>query len=66
MKRSEALAEIRQAGYHGDLSKAAAIMSKKRIGMADGRRAYITGQKMKERGESCDCPACKEDKGNGK
>jgi hypothetical protein len=58
MKRSAALAEIRHCGYCGDTGKAAIIQAKKNIGAAAGRKAFIDGQKMRERGKPCDCPVC--------
>ena len=62
MKRSEALAEIKWAGWHGDYSKCASIAAQKGIGGAVARKAYSDGQKMKTRGEPCGCPACKGEK----
>jgi hypothetical protein len=62
MKRSEALAEIRQAGWHNDTEKAAIIQAKKNIGAAAGRKAFIDGQNMKKRNEPCDCPQCSKEK----
>ena len=62
MKRSEALAEIRQAGWHNDTTAAAIIQAKKHIGSATARKAFTNGQKMKERGEPCDCPKCAKEK----
>jgi hypothetical protein len=58
MKRSEALAEIRHCGYYDDTGKAAIIQTKKNIGAAAGRKAFIDGQKMRKRGEPCDYPEC--------
>ncbi|MDR2742380.1 MAG: hypothetical protein LBB98_09545 [Treponema sp.] len=58
MKRSEALAEIRHCGYCGDTDKATIIQAKKNIGAAAGRKAFIDGQKMRKRGDPCDCPVC--------
>ena len=58
MKRSEALAEIRQCGFHKDVEGAAIVQTKKRIGSAAARKAYMDGVKANERGESCDCPKC--------
>jgi len=58
MKRSEALAEIKWAGWHGDSAKAALIAAQKGIGSAAYRREYQNGLKMKSRGEPCGCTAC--------
>jgi len=58
MKRSEALEEIQWAGWHGDTQKAAAIVRQKNIGAAASRRAFLNGQKMKERKEPCGCADC--------
>ena len=58
MKRSEALTEIKWAGYHGDHEKAAGIAAQKGIGTSASRKAYSDGQKMKSRNEPCGCPAC--------
>jgi hypothetical protein len=58
MKRSEVLTEIKWAGWHGNLDKAAALIRQKGIGAAASRKAYIDGQKAKERGEPCGCSAC--------
>jgi hypothetical protein len=59
MKRTEALSEIKICGYHGDKEKMTLIAAKKKIGKAAARKYYQDGQKMKERGEPCDCPKCK-------
>jgi hypothetical protein len=59
MKRSEALAEIKQRGWHKDLDGAERVQIKKGIGYAAARKAYQDGIKARERGEPCDCPACK-------
>jgi hypothetical protein len=61
MKRSEALTEIKWAGFHNDTEKAAVIASQKRIGVAASRKAFIDGQKMKKRGEACGCASCKKE-----
>jgi hypothetical protein len=50
MKRSEVLTEIKWAGWHGNLDKAATLIRQKGIGAAASRKAYIDGQKAKERG----------------
>jgi len=59
MKRGVALSEIRHCGYHGDTKKMALIAAQKGIGKAASRKAYLDGQKAKDRGDSCDCPKCK-------
>ena len=64
MKRTEALAEIKQRGWHGDLEGAARIQAKKGIAGIAARKAYQDGIRAKQRGEPCDCPECK--KGNKK
>lgn len=58
MKRSEALAEIKQCGYHGKMDEAVLIQARKNIGAAAARKAYLDGKKAKDRGEACDCPIC--------
>jgi hypothetical protein len=63
MKRSEALALIKQRGYHDDAQGAAIIRAQKRIGTAAARKAFIDGGKAKKRGEQCDCPACITERG---
>ena len=62
MKRSEALSEIKQRGWHKDLEGASRIQIKKGIGNAAVRKAYQDGVKAKERGEPCDCPDCRKGK----
>jgi hypothetical protein len=59
MKRSEALTEIKWAGWHNDAERAAVITAQKGIGVTASRKAYIDGQKMKKRGEPCGCASCK-------
>lgn len=59
MKRSEALAEIKQCGWHKDLDGAERIQIKKGIGYAAAGKAFHNGKKSKERGEPCDCQKCK-------
>ena len=51
MKRSKALSEIKQAGYDNDAIRAAVITAQAGLGKAASRKAYLDGQKMKERGE---------------
>ena len=58
MKRSKALEEIKGAGWHGDSQKASLIVALNGIGSAAARKAYMDGQKSKERGESCGCAEC--------
>lgn len=65
MKRSKALAEIKWCGWHGDAGKTAFIKAQNGIGAAASRKAYIDGQKMKKRGEPCECVLCRGGKENG-
>ena len=58
MKRTETLTEIQWAGWHGNTERAASLIRQKNIGKAAGRKAYMDGQKMKERGEPCGCVDC--------
>ena len=58
MKRTEALAEIKWAGYHGDTGRASEIALQKGIGTAAATKAYREGGKIKARGESCGCSEC--------
>ncbi|GHU64578.1 hypothetical protein FACS189447_01710 [Spirochaetia bacterium] len=53
MKRSEALVEIKIAGWNNEPGKVAGIAVQKGIGKAAARKAFLDGQKMKERGEPC-------------
>ncbi len=63
MKRSEALAEIKQCGYHGKVDEAALIQAKKNIGTAAARKAFFDGKKAKDRGEECHCEECTKKEG---
>ena len=65
MKRTEVLTEIKWAGWHGDMEKAATLVRQKGIGDAASRKAYIDGQKAKERKEPCGCDACTKAKKKG-
>jgi hypothetical protein len=58
MKRSEALLEIKQCGYHNDLEGASCVRLKKNIGSAAARKAFMDGRWDKEHGRPCDCPKC--------
>ena len=51
MKRSKALIEIKQAGYDGDVQKAALVTAKSGVGKAASRKAYLDGEKMKAWGD---------------
>jgi hypothetical protein len=58
MKRTEALAEIKWCGYHGDTVKAGEIAAKKGIGTAALRKAFQDGKKAKRWNEPCGCAQC--------
>jgi hypothetical protein len=58
VKRTEALAAIKWAGWHDDASNAAVIATQKEIGKAAHRKAFFDGKRMKERGEPCGCALC--------
>jgi hypothetical protein len=58
LKRSEALAEIKQCGFHRDTAQAALVTAQKGIGKAASRKAFLDGVKSAERGERCNCPKC--------
>jgi hypothetical protein len=66
MERREALAEIKQAGWHDDTDKADIVQAQKHIDPATSRKEFLDGKKMKKRGEPCDCPKCKEGGTHGK
>jgi hypothetical protein len=51
MKRSVVLAEIKAAGYHGNLEKMTDLVRQNGIGVAASRKAFADGKKAKERGE---------------
>jgi hypothetical protein len=63
MKRSEALALIKQKGYHDDMQAAALIQAQRGIGTAAARKAFMDGRKAKERGEQCNCSVCIKERG---
>jgi hypothetical protein len=63
MKRTKVLAEIKAAGWHGDMEKMTGLVAKNGIGVSASRKAYMDGQKAKERGEPCDCAKCVKEKG---
>jgi hypothetical protein len=46
-----ALNEIKIAGWEGNTSRAAVITARNGIGKVASRKAFLDGQKMKERGE---------------
>jgi hypothetical protein len=62
LKRSEAPAAIKWAGWHDDTQKAALIAAQKGIGKSAYRKSFIDGQKAKQRGEPCGCSICGGDK----
>jgi len=58
MKRTKALAEIKQCGWHDDLQGASRLQIMYGIGSAAARKSYQDGKKSKERGEPCGCAEC--------
>ena len=51
MKRTKALNDIKQCDYDNDTSRAAIITAQAGLGKAASRKAFLDGQKMKDRGE---------------
>ena len=51
MKRSKALNQIKQCGWDNDTSRMALLTAQAKLGKAASRKAFLDGQKMKDRGE---------------
>jgi hypothetical protein len=58
MKRKEALAHIKFAGYHEDLKAAMRIYTENRISYAAYSDAYAAGKQFKAKGMPCGCSDC--------
>ena len=63
MKRTEALSEIKHAGFENDLEKASRIQISKGIGSAAAKQAFMAGKRLKDIGALCNCTACAVKKG---
>lgn len=59
MKREDALAHIRIAGYHGDTRAAMRIYVENRISHKAYTDAYARGAELKKSGMACSCSRCK-------
>lgn len=61
MKRADALAHIRIAGYHDDDKAAMRIYVENRISAERYRNAFQDGQRAKAAGVKCECHRCKQE-----
>ena len=59
MKRKDALAHIRIAGYHGDKRGFMRIYTEHSISLEAANAEYIRGEEMKKNGVQCSCAQCK-------
>lgn len=59
MKRDDALAYIRIAGYHDDARQFTRLYVENRISITAAREAYRTGQNQRAAGVPCTCNQCK-------
>lgn len=62
MKRADALAAIKFAGYHGDRRALVRLRIEQHIATAAAREAFAAGEKAKANGMSCGCLECREAK----
>lgn len=58
MKRKDALAHIRIAGYHGDKRGFMRIYTEHRISLQVANAEYARGEEMKKNGVPCKCFDC--------
>lgn len=59
MKRADALANMRIAGYHGDDRAFMRIYTENRISYAAAKRERDSGAAAKRAGTACGCNSCK-------
>lgn len=58
MKRKLALQHIKVAGYHGDVKGGMRIYIENRISREAYNNAWLAGERAKQNGTGCNCPAC--------
>lgn len=58
MKRADAIAYIRIAGYHGDRGSFTRLYVENRVSYAAAKDAYRAGEAAKARGVPCSCRDC--------
>lgn len=58
MKRADALAYIRIAGYHNDQAAFTRLYIENKVGWEAARNAYRGGQNLKAGGMRCTCSDC--------
>lgn len=59
MKRADALAHIRLAGYHGDDRAFMRLYTENRISYATAKQARDAGAAARRAGVPCNCHSCK-------
>jgi hypothetical protein len=59
MKRKDALAAIRAAGYHGDQERGILLYVRNRVSLQVYNREFDTGAAMRRNGVPCDCLECR-------
>lgn len=62
MKRKDALAVIRVAGYHDDQKTFVSTYVEHRISFNTANAEYRRGQEMKKSGIACSCRQCEQKK----
>ena len=62
MKREDAIAHIKYAGYHDDMEKGVRLYSENKVSYPVFVGAFNEGRKAQERGVKCTCPECRENK----
>jgi predicted lipase len=60
MKRQDAIALMRIAGYHSDSRSFARLFLENRVNKATADEAYVKGQQQRSAGMGCHCFKCKE------
>lgn len=60
MKRKDALAWIRIAGYHNDVGSFVRLYVENRVSRAAADEAWAVGKRQKANGVLCSCQACKQ------
>ena len=60
MKRSDALAHLRIAGYHGDHKAFMRLYVENRVAYPIAQRAFADGAAMYRNGVKCSCMGCEE------
>lgn len=65
MKRADALAWIRIAGYHDDTASYTRLYIENRVSYTAARAAFTAGRAQRAAGSRCTCSDCKKEASHG-